>query len=62
MEGVRSANWIVLDYGDIVVHIFNGHKRTEYNIENLWKDAPRLAVDVPAELRLTDESYDEPLL
>ena len=60
-EGQANGQWVLLDYGDVVVHIFNGHKRTEYNIEALWKDAPRLDVDIPAELRLTDESYDNPM-
>ena len=60
-EGQANGQWVLLDYGDVVVHIFNGHERTEYNIEALWKDAPRLDVDIPAELRLTDESYDEPM-
>ncbi|MBR4986854.1 MAG: ribosome silencing factor [Proteobacteria bacterium] len=61
-EGLANGQWVLLDYGDVVAHVFNGHKRTEYNIEGLWKDAPRLAVDIPAELRLTDESYDEPMI
>ena len=61
-EGLANGQWVLLDYGDVVVHVFNGHKRTEYNIEGLWKDAPRLAVDIPPELRLTDESYDEPMI
>ena len=61
-EGMANGQWVLLDYGDVIVHIFNGHKRTEYNIENLWKDAPRLEIDIPPELRLTDESYDMPLL
>ncbi|MBQ9394078.1 MAG: ribosome silencing factor [Proteobacteria bacterium] len=59
-EGQAGGQWILLDYGDVIAHIFNGHKRTEYNIEALWKDAPRVAVDVPPELRITDECYDEP--
>ena len=59
-EGMAGGQWVLLDYGDVIVHIFNGRKRLEYNIEGLWKDAPRLHVDVPPELRQTDEIYDEP--
>ncbi len=61
-EGLANGQWVLLDYADVVVHVFNGHKRNEYNIEGLWKDAPRLPVEIPADLRLTDESYDEPLI
>lgn len=59
-EGMANGQWVLLDYADVVVHVFNGHKRTEYNIEGLWQDAPRLHVDIPADLRMSDEIYDEP--
>ena len=59
-EGLANGQWVLLDYADVVVHVFNGHKRNEYDIEGLWKDAPRLHVDIPADLRMTDEIYDEP--
>ena len=58
-EGLADGQWVLLDYGDVVVHVFNGAKRNEYNIEGLWKDAPRLDIEIPSELRLTDEIYDE---
>lgn len=35
----RSNRWIVLDYGDIIVHIFHYEERSFYNIERLWSDA-----------------------
>ena len=59
-EGLQNGQWGLLDYADVIVHVFNGHKRVEHNIEGLWKDAPRLKVEIPPELRLTDEIYDEP--
>lgn len=37
-EGYGSAGWILLDYGDIVVHIFREEDRDYYNIERLWSD------------------------
>ena len=37
-EGYNSAGWILLDYGDIVVHIFKQEERDYYNIERLWAD------------------------
>ncbi len=39
-EGYRNANWILLDYGDVVAHIFQKDDRSFYNIEQLWGDAP----------------------
>lgn len=38
-DGYRNSQWIVLDYGDIMVHVFLPDVRTFYNIEDLWSDA-----------------------
>ncbi|MBX7095005.1 MAG: ribosome silencing factor [Flavobacteriales bacterium] len=40
-EGTSNANWVLLDYVNVVVHIFNKESREFYNIENLWADAKR---------------------
>ncbi len=37
-EGYNSARWILLDYGEIVVHIFHEEDRSFYNLERLWSD------------------------
>ena len=37
-EGYNSAKWILLDYGDVIVHIFNEEERRFYDIERLWSD------------------------
>lgn len=37
-EGYNSARWILLDYGDLVVHIFHEEDRKFYNLERLWRD------------------------
>lgn len=41
-EGLERGGWILLDYGDIVVHIFMSEEREYYNLENYWGDAPRV--------------------
>ena len=40
IEGEPASGWVLVDYGDIVVHIFTPRTRAFYNLESLWKDAP----------------------
>lgn len=49
-EGFESLNWILLDYFDVVVHIFRNESRSYYNLEKLWGDAPVITVEdkIPA--------------
>jgi ribosome-associated protein len=42
IEGYASGKWVVQDYGDIVVHVFDPDARPYYALEDLWADAPRL--------------------
>jgi ribosome-associated protein len=42
IEGYEASNWVVQDYGDLVVHVFDPETRTYYGLEELWADAPRL--------------------
>ncbi len=44
IEGEQSGTWIVMDYGDVVVHIFMEAVRLYYDIEGLWSDAKRIAI------------------
>ncbi len=44
VEGYEQGNWILIDYGDIIVHIFRPEFRELYSLESLWLDAPRLDV------------------
>lgn len=40
-EGYAEALWVLLDYGDVIVHVFYHEKRKFYDLETLWGDAPR---------------------
>lgn len=44
IEGIRNSKWILMDYGDIVVHIFDASERESYNLEKLWGDMPILDI------------------
>ncbi|MEE9472560.1 MAG: ribosome silencing factor [Acidimicrobiia bacterium] len=50
-EGMEDAQWVLLDYGDIVVHVFDAPTRAYYELERLWGDAPRLDAGIPQEER-----------
>jgi ribosome-associated protein len=42
MEGYREAKWVLIDYGDLIVHIFEKEIRSYYDLELLWGDAPKV--------------------
>lgn len=44
-EGYISARWILMDYGDIVVHIFHEEDRTYYGLERLWQDGRLITIN-----------------
>ncbi len=41
-DGHFESQWLILDYGDVMIHIFMPEKREFYNLEKLWGDAPRV--------------------
>ena len=47
VEGLATARWVLLDYIDLVVHVFHPQAREFYQIETLWGDAPRLEFSDP---------------
>lgn len=44
-QGVGNPGWVLLDYGDVIVHIFNNESREFYSIERLWSDAEQINVE-----------------
>jgi|TARA_B100001079_G_C16215351_1_gene427758 ribosome-associated protein len=42
IEGYREAKWILIDYGDVIVHLFDKEMRSYYDLELLWGDASRV--------------------
>ena len=55
IEGQESGRWVLMDYGDIVVHIFHEPMRHMYDLEGLWPDAPQ--VEIPGYDRKRDVGY-----
>lgn len=47
LEGYQQATWVLLDFGDVVCHIFLEEAREFYQLENLWHDAKRVRFSLP---------------
>lgn len=45
VDGFPTSQWIVLDYLQVIVHVFHREKRDFYSLEDLWSDAPHLVID-----------------
>ena len=57
VEGLQSASWVLMDYGDIILHLFQKETRDFYGIEHLWADAP--ALDIAPMLEKPEEKQAE---
>ena len=58
-EGRAEGRWILLDFGDIIVHVFHEEDRMYYSLERLWKDCPAIPLDVAGAAPIADENADE---
>ena len=55
-EGRRDGRWVLLDYGDIVVHVQHAEERVYYALERLWKDCPTIPFDPSPALAGEDQN------
>jgi ribosome-associated protein len=44
-EGAAGSGWLLLDYGDLIIHVFMPETRKFYDLEGLWADAPRVKIE-----------------
>jgi ribosome-associated protein len=51
VEGYKLGDWILIDFADLVVHVFTRDTREFYKLENLWGDAPRMNLSRPEKAR-----------
>jgi ribosome-associated protein len=51
VEGLPHASWVLMDFGDVVVHVFQDEARTSYDLDGLWMDARRIPLPIPEDLR-----------
>jgi ribosome-associated protein len=54
IEGYSAGQWVLVDFGDIVVHVFQEHVREFYDLERLWARAPRVALPEPYRTQARD--------
>lgn len=45
IEGLSHSHWVLMDYGDVIIHVFEEGTREYYHLEKLWLDAPRIPVE-----------------
>ncbi|MBN1944751.1 MAG: ribosome silencing factor [Bradymonadales bacterium] len=50
VEGRQEGRWVLMDYGDVVIHVFADPERDVYALESIWSDAPTVPIETPAGL------------
>ena len=64
VEGLEDGRWVLMDYGDVIIHIFYEPVRSEFNLEGLWADAQELPlpeVSAPEEVKALVRDSDDDL-
>ena len=63
IEGESSGQWVLIDFGDVVVHVFNAPVRDFYDIDGLWRNADRLPVETPPwEAEMKESLFEQGIL
>ena len=60
VEGYQNAEWILMDYFDLVIHIFSKNARVYYDLERLWRDGKKLEIDKLISKKITKASPKPP--
>jgi ribosome-associated protein len=58
VEGASEGQWILLDYGNVIIHVFYESARAFYDLEGLWPDAPRFQPVLKQDEALPEEKQD----
>jgi ribosome-associated protein len=58
-EGLSEGHWVLLDYGDVIIHVFYEPVRSFYDLEGLWMDARRIETKSMQTLRITNNQADD---
>jgi len=58
MEGIKEGEWALLDYGHIIIHVFESKAKNFYDLEGLWSDAPRIDLSQFGPILDTEEEND----
>ena len=59
-EGAQNGNWILLDYGDLIIHVMDEETRSFYNLEGLWNTGRELALPAEARPGSTPPAFENP--
>jgi len=58
VDGRKEGHWVLMDYGDVIIHVFYEETRTFYDLEGLWGDAKRLSSTRLEDYKHTEEPFD----
>lgn len=58
LEGMNEAEWILLDIGDVIVHIFQEHTRDVFDLDHLWADSP--LIEIPQDFYFGTQAVNKP--